>query len=96
VEVVGTILYVALRIFLLLLIARLVLEYVQIFARSWRPSGIMLVIAEVVYTATDPPLRALRRVLPQLRLGGIAIDLAFMVLVLLVIIATSLVRGAFT
>ena len=94
-EVVGTILYVALRIFLLLLIARLVLEYVQIFARNWRPSGIMLVIAEVVYTATDPPLRALRRVLPQLRLGGIAIDLAFMVLVFLVLIATSVVRNVF-
>ena len=94
-EVVGSILYIALRIFLLLLIARLVLEYVQIFARNWRPSGIMLVIAEVVYTATDPPLRALRRVLPQLRLGGIAIDLAFMVLVFLVLVAQSLVRSIF-
>ena len=93
-EVVGTILYVALSIFLLLLIARLVLKYVQMFARSWRPSGIMLVIAEVVYTATDPPLRAIRRVIPPLRLGGISLDLAFMVLVLLVLIARSIVRGA--
>ena len=94
-EVVGTILYAALSVFLFLLIARLVLEYVQIFARSWRPSGIMLVIAEVVYTATDPPLKALRRILPPLRLGGIAIDLAFMALVLVVLILRGVVRGVF-
>ena len=94
-EGVGTILYAALSVFLFLLIARLVLEYVQIFARSWRPSGIMLVIAEVVYTATDPPLKALRRILPPLRLGGIAIDLAFMALVLVVLILRGVVRGVF-
>jgi YggT family protein len=95
VEVVGTILYTALSVFLFLLIARLVLEYVQIFARSWRPSGIMLVIAEVVYTATDPPLKVLRRILPPLRLGGIAIDLAFMALVLVVLVLRGVVRGVF-
>ena len=89
--VVGQVLYFVLLVFLILLIARLVLDYVQLFARDWRPSGVMLVVAETVYSATDPPLRALRRVLPPLRLGAISFDLAFIVLFLLVSIAMQLV-----
>ena len=58
------------RSFFFLLIARLVLDYVQMFARSWRPTGVVLVLAEVIYTITDPPLKALRRVIPPLRIGG--------------------------
>jgi YggT family protein len=73
-----------LQIFTFILIARLVLDYVQMFARSWRPTGVVLVIAEVIYTATDPPLKALRRVIPPLRIGGIALDLSFLVLLVLV------------
>ena len=56
-------------IFFFLLIARLVLDYVQMFARSWRPTGVVLVLAEVIYTITDPPLKALRRLIPPLRIG---------------------------
>lgn len=76
--------YDLLQIFFIILIARLVLDYVQMFARSWRPTGVILVIAEVVYTITDPPLKALRRVIPPLRIGGIALDLSFLVLIILV------------
>ena len=54
------------------------------FARSWRPSGVILVLAEVIYTITDPPLKALRRVIPPLRIGGIALDLSFLVVIILV------------
>ena len=68
----------------MLLIGRLVLDYIQMFARSWRPTGVLLVVAEVVYTITDPPLKALRRVIPPLRLGSITLDLSFLVLVVLV------------
>jgi YggT family protein len=81
---IGSLLVTILWIFFVLLIARLVLDYVQMFARSWRPSGFALVVAEVVYTATDPPLRALRKVIPPLRLGNIALDLSFLVLVIIV------------
>ena len=73
-----------LQIFFFVLIARLVLDYVQMFARSWRPTGLVLVLAEIIYTVTDPPLKALRRVIPPLRLGGIALDLSFLVLIVLV------------
>ncbi|MBA2768828.1 MAG: YggT family protein [Sporichthyaceae bacterium] len=84
---VGQILILVLWLFFILLIARLVLDYVQMFARSWRPRGPLLVVAEVVYTVTDPPLRALRKVIPPLRLGSVSLDLSFLVLVVLVNIA---------
>ena len=81
---VGQILELVLWLFFVLLIARLVLDYVQMFARSWRPTGPLLVVAEIVYTITDPPLRALRKVIPPLRVGSISLDLSFLVLIVLV------------
>lgn len=83
-SLVWQLIYDLLQIFFFILIARLVLDYVQMFARSWRPSGILLVLAEIIYTITDPPLKALRRVIPPLRIGGVALDLSFLVLVILV------------
>ena len=81
---VGQVLILVLWLFLILLIARLVLDYVQMFARSWRPRGPMLVIAEIIYTITDPPLKALRKVIPPLKIGSVSIDLSFLVLFVLV------------
>ena len=85
----ASIVYVALTIFLLLLIFRLIMEYVFMFARSWRPSGAFVVVLEAVYTVTDPPLKFLRRFIPPLRLGGISLDLSFLVL----FIAVSILRS---
>jgi len=79
----------AVFIFLILLIGRFVLELVQSFARDWRPRGIVLVLAEVVYTVTDPPLRLLRRLIPPIRLGGFALDLGLMVLFILTTVLLS-------
>jgi YggT family protein len=73
-----------LQVFFFVLIARLVFDYVQMFARSWRPTGVVLVLAEVIYTVTDPPLKALRRVIPPLRLGAVSLDLSFLVLIIVV------------
>ena len=70
-------------LFFLLLLVRLVLDWVQYFARDWRPRGPALVVAEITYTITDPPLRALRRVIPPLTIGSVRLDLAFLVLMLL-------------
>jgi YggT family protein len=67
-------------LYLLVLIGRVVFDWIRIFARDWRPRGAVLLVAEPVYTLTEPPLRALRKVLPPLRLGGVSIDLSFMVL----------------
>ncbi|MFV0463200.1 MAG: YggT family protein [Nostocoides sp.] len=79
---IGQIIDTILLIYLIILIARLVFDWVQVFAREWRPHGVVLVIAEGVYSLTDPPLRALRSVIPPLRIGGVALDLAFFVLVI--------------
>lgn len=81
-----------LYLFFILLLARLVLDWVQVFARNWRPKGPMLVIAEAVYSVTDPPLKAVRRVLPPLQLGQIRLDLAFLVLILAVSFLLSVLR----
>ncbi|MFG2000104.1 YggT family protein [Spirillospora sp. NPDC048911] len=82
--IVGTVLSALLYIFLLFLIGRLILEVLQSFARSWRPKGLVLVIAEATYTVTDPPLKLLRRFIPPIRLGNVALDLSFTVLILVV------------
>ncbi|MGN6090331.1 MAG: YggT family protein [Actinomycetes bacterium] len=73
-----------LQIYFFVLLARLVFDYVQLFARDWRPRGFLLVLAEAVYTLTDPPLRLLRRFIPPLRLGPVALDLSFFALFILV------------
>ncbi len=71
-------------LFLVALVARLVLDWIQVLARDWRPRSFALVIAEVVYTITDPPLRALRKVIKPIRLGAVQLDLSFIVLFLVV------------
>ena len=77
---VAAVLYYALLVFLLLLIFRIVMEYVFMFARQYRPAGVVAMALELTYTATDPPLKALRRVIPPLRVGNVSLDLGFMVL----------------
>ncbi len=77
-------------LFFIILLGRLVLDWVQAFAREWRPKGAILIVAEVVYTVTDPPLKALRKVIPPLTLGSIRLDLAFLVLMLATTLLMSL------
>lgn len=83
-----------LLVFFILLIARLVFDYVMMFARSWRPSGVAAAGLEVVYSVTDPPLKALRRIIPPLRLGNFSIDLGFMVLLFVVYVLMQVVQSA--
>jgi YggT family protein len=90
VKVVQSVAYLVLLLFFILLLVRLVLDWVMVFARSWRPTGVVLVIAEATYSVTDPPLRLLRRVIPPLRIGAVSLDLAFLVLFLLCSVGLSL------
>ncbi|ANZ19241.1 YggT family protein [Streptomyces noursei] len=92
-SVAGQVIYIALYCFLILLIFRLVMDYVFQFARSWQPGKAMVVILEATYTVTDPPLKLLRRVIPPLRLGGVALDLSFFVLMIIVYILITVVRS---
>jgi YggT family protein len=92
VNIVGGVLSTLLYLFLLFLIGRLVLDYVRQFARSWRPTGVVLVLAEVTYTVTEPPLKLLRRFIPNVRLGNLAFDLSFTVLFLVVLVLITFVQ----
>jgi YggT family protein len=81
-EVLGFVVF----LYFLVLIGRVVFDWIRIFAKEWRPRGAALLVAEPIYTLTEPPLRALRKVIPPLRLGGVALDLSFMVLFFIVYI----------
>jgi len=77
-------------LFFIALIIRLILDWIQVLAREWRPTGVVLILAEAVYTVTDPPLKALRRVIPPLSLGSVRLDLAFLVLMLAVSVTLNI------
>lgn len=84
--VVATIGYLVVLLFVVAMLVRIVFDIVQMVARQWRPHGLALVAAEAVYSTTDPPIRFVRRFIPPLRIGGIALDLAFMLIMLLAFI----------
>jgi YggT family protein len=79
-----------LLVFLILLFARFVVDWVMVLARSWRPSGVVAAGLELVYSTTDPPLKAIRKVIPPLNLGSVRLDLGFMVLLIAVLILKSI------
>ena len=81
-HVVGQVIEGLLWFFIALLWIRFVVDWVQVFARSWSPRGSLLVLLEVVYSVTDPPIKALRRVIPPLRIGSIALDLSFLIVMI--------------
>jgi YggT family protein len=82
VSILARILFFALNIFIVLLWVRFVLDLVLTFSRQWRPSGPMLVIAELVYTVTDPPVKLVRRAVRPVRIGAVAIDFAWSIVLL--------------
>jgi YggT family protein len=86
VHLVKNLLYIVAFLFLVTLVIRLVFDWIQMFARDWKPAGVVLLAAEGVYSVTDPPLRALRRIVPPLRIGSFQLDLAFTLLFLIVIV----------
>ena len=77
---VKTVIIAVLNVFLLLMFVRWIIDLVLAFSREWRPSGALIVLFEITYTVTDPPLKALRRVIPSLRMGRVALDLSFILL----------------
>jgi YggT family protein len=90
VTIVGLVIHIILWVFIALLWVRFVVDWVQVFARSWVPRGVILVLLEGVYSATDPPIRALRRVVPPLRLGAVALDLSFLIVIVVAYLLLNL------
>ena len=83
----------ALRLYLFILFVRVVFDWILALSRSWRPTGPLVVLLEIIYSLTDPPLRLLRRIIPPLRIGNFSLDLAFIVLVILIYVLISAVRN---
>jgi YggT family protein len=96
VTVVATIAHYLLLVYVVILFARLVVELLRSFARGWRPRGLLLVVTELVYSLTDPPIRAARRIVKPVRVGGMLLDLAFSVVLLVVYVLmyiTAVIAG---
>jgi YggT family protein len=85
-----------LLVFLILLFARFVIDWVMVLARGWRPQGIVAAGLEVVYATTDPPLKALRKVIPPLRIGSISLDLSFVIVMIVAYMLLYIVGGFLT
>jgi YggT family protein len=86
------VLYLALLVFLYVLLARFVLGMVMSIGRRWQPGRGAAAALEVVWSVTDPPLKALRRMIPPLRLGGVSFDLASLVLLVIVWVLMFVLR----
>ncbi len=89
----GTVIEIVLWVFIGCLWIRFVVDWVQVFARSWMPRGALLVALEVDYSVTDPPIKALRRVIPPLRLGNFALDLSFIIVMIVAYVLLSVNRS---
>ena len=95
-QIFGQTLYMLLLVFIGLLWIRFIVDWVQVFARRWEPRGPLLVALEGVYSATDPPIVALRRVVPPLRIGSVALDLSFQLVMVAAWLLLNVVATIFT
>ena len=89
----GQIIEYALYAFIVLLWIRFIVDWIQVFARSWQPRGFLLVVLEVVYSVTDPPIKALRKVIKPIRIGNFALDLSFLLVMILAYVLLALNRN---
>jgi YggT family protein len=87
------VLYLLLYAFFLVLIGRFVMGYVLTFGRRWQPGRGAAATMEIVWSVTDPPLKALRRVIPPLRLGTVSLDLSSLVLLVILYVLMDFVVG---
>ena len=90
-SIVFQIIYLLLYVFFLTLLARLVLGAVLQYGRRWQPGRGASAALESVWSVTDPPLKALRRVIPPLRIGTVSLDLASLVLLVILFVLLNIV-----
>jgi YggT family protein len=87
------VIFVLLYLFVLVLFARFVMSWVLSFGRRWQPGRGASAALEMLWTVTDPPLQALRRVIPPLRIGTVSVDLAAIVLLVMLFVLFAVVRS---
>lgn len=92
IPILGNLLYFLFFMYFLVLWGRFIIDLVRGVNRSWRPQGFLLLLVELDYTLTDPPVRFFRRLVPPLRIGPIALDFGFTLTMLCCIVGMSLSR----
>ena len=87
------VLYIIPQVFWYLLLARIVVEMIASFSRGWSPRGFVAVILEWLFTITDPPVKALRKVIKPVRVGQVSLDLSVLVLFVIIIVIQLILSG---
>ncbi|AWB82932.1 hypothetical protein C3B44_03730 [Corynebacterium yudongzhengii] len=91
----GTVILILLRLYTLVLIARIITEMIQSFSKQFRPPRWFAVAAEPIFLITDPPVKLLRRLIPPLRTGNVGIDVSVIVLFIILIVIQAIVMAVF-
>ena len=78
----ATIVFVVLILFVTLMWVRLILDWVRALRPKWRPSGPVLVAAEMCFVVTDPPLRIVRRAVKPIKVGGAMLDFSWSIVLI--------------
>ena len=92
-SVASSALQILLMVFIVLLFGRVAVSLITLFSRDWKPSGVALILVEVVLSATDPPVHFLRHVLPEINLGGARLDLSVLILMVFASLAINLLSA---
>jgi YggT family protein len=92
---VGSVLHAVIWTFIVLMLVRFVVDWIQVFARTWTPRGPVLVALEAVYSITDPPIKAFRRVFRPVRIGSVSLDLSFLAVLLICYLLLAIVTAVF-
>ncbi|MGV8885076.1 MAG: YggT family protein [Microbacteriaceae bacterium] len=82
IALIALVIYWVLVLFIITMWIRFFYDLATMMVRGFRPRGFLLVVADVVYRITDPPVRAVRKVIPPIRLGGAFLDISWTVVFL--------------
>ncbi|MET8429914.1 YggT family protein [Nocardia sp. NPDC004860] len=83
----GSLLGLALTLFMLLLLARLIIDWIGVLGDT--PPALRKA-RDVVHRLTEPVIAPVRRVLKPVRFGGVSIDLAFTVVFIAVLVLRAI------
>jgi YggT family protein len=80
-----------LLVFQVLLIARMVLDWSAVLAGPSSTGSLRSRVTTVVFRVTEPVLAPVRRALPPLRMGGMSLDLAFVVVFFAIVLLRAII-----
>jgi YggT family protein len=86
VPVIAAVLLIALTVFFVVMWVRLVVDWIRTLRPGFRPRGGVLVVAEAAYLVTDPPIRAVRRIVPSIRIGDARLDFSWSIVMLVCLV----------